>query len=628
MPDTLRCPSTTMTSPRSRRRSRTTALLAGLALAACCLPRVASAQTQVGGYALNQFEPAVAGDAFFGVPSPWTPGHLTPRVHAMFDYAHEPLRLAEGASVVSAQGFARIDASLTLFDRLLVSVDLPFVLLQDGDSPVVNGVTLESPTSAEIGDLRIGARARLLGEPRDPFQIALGTYFFAPTAGSESYAGDGAVRVNPHLVLGGSVGSGVSFLWTATGGVMLRASDNPHAITYGAGAAVVFADGLLQLGPEVYATTQLGDTSPLSSAQVPIEASGTGVEILGGAKLRVLDGLTLGAAGGPGMSKAIGTPAYRAVVMLGWAPGPPAGRSEVVADKDDDGIADAVDACRDVPGEPSDEATKNGCPPADRDGDKISDALDACPDQKGRSNADATRNGCPADYDRDSIADAEDACPNQKGVASVDAARHGCPGLVDTDADGVADKSDACPKVKGIASSDLARNGCPDEATLDPDGDGIANAADACPKERGVADGDPTRNGCPKAVAAAAAEPVILRQVHFKFGKARIDETVDPVTLELLTEVRDVLKKHPEIQAIEVQGHADSQGEDTFNQSLSQARAASVRGWLINRGIAPHRLIAKGYGASQPAGNNDDEAGRSKNRRVQFAIIKKAGAKP
>lgn len=613
-----------MTSSRSKRRSRTLALLAGLALGA--LPRAASAQISRGGYALDQLEPAVAGDAFFGVPSPWTPGHLEPRVYAMFDYAHEPLRLAEGASIVSAQGFARIDASLALFDRLLISVDLPFALLQDGDSPVVNGVTFESPTSAELGDLRIGARGRLFGEPYEPLQLALGAYFFAPTAGTESYAGDGAVRVNPHLIVGGSVGSGVSFLWTATGGVMLRASDNPHTITYGAGAAVAFADGMLQVGPEVYAATQIGEPGPLSTDEVPIEAASTAVEILGGAKLRVLDGLTIGAAAGPGMSKAIGTPAYRAVAMIGWAPGPPAGRPEVVSDKDDDGVADAADACPEQPGERSDEAGRNGCPPPDRDGDKISDALDACPEQKGRANADETRNGCPADYDRDGVADADDACPNQKGIASADRARHGCPGLADTDADGIADKSDACPQAPGVASGDVARHGCPDEATLDGDGDGIANAADACPKERGAADSDPKRNGCPKAVAAA--EPVILRQIQFKFGKASLDQTVDPITADLLTEVRDVLKKHPEIEAIEVQGHADSQGEDAFNQSLSQARASSVRGWLVNRGIAPHRVIAKGYGASQPVASNDDEAGRSKNRRVQFAILKKGRPKP
>ena len=79
-----------------------------------------AAAAQDGGFELNSFEPAPAGDTFLGVPSPGVGGHLVPRAYAMFDYAHRPIRIRErDKAVVSAQGFLRADVSLSLWDRLL-----------------------------------------------------------------------------------------------------------------------------------------------------------------------------------------------------------------------------------------------------------------------------------------------------------------------------------------------------------------------------------------------------------------------------------------------------------------------------------------------------------------------------
>ena len=73
----------------------------------------ARAQSKVEGFALNQFEPAPAGDAFFGVPSAGVGGHLVPRAMVMFDYAHRPLRFSTATGetpIVASQGFLRVDA--------------------------------------------------------------------------------------------------------------------------------------------------------------------------------------------------------------------------------------------------------------------------------------------------------------------------------------------------------------------------------------------------------------------------------------------------------------------------------------------------------------------------------------
>ena len=74
-------------------------LAAVTAVATLVAPAAANAQEQ-GGFALNQFQPSPAGDMFFGVPSPYASGHLTPRGYLGFDYAHEPVREASTDTAV------------------------------------------------------------------------------------------------------------------------------------------------------------------------------------------------------------------------------------------------------------------------------------------------------------------------------------------------------------------------------------------------------------------------------------------------------------------------------------------------------------------------------------------------
>ncbi len=70
---------------------------------------------------------------------------------------------------------------------------------------------------------------------------------------------------------------------------------------------------------------------------------------------------------------------------------------------------------------------------------------------------------------------------------------------------------------------------------------------------------------------------------------------------------------------LEVQGHTDNVGTDAYNQTLSEARARSVMAWLVQHGVAPERLTAKGYGKSRPVADNGNDQGRAKNRRVKIA---------
>ena len=577
---------------RSRARRALLAALATVPLLASSRP--AAAQAKFPGFALERFDPSVPVDAFFGVPSPAIGGHLEVRAAVSFDYGSRPFVFDKSATqsipIVSGQGYLRLAASLALWDRLMLSVDAPVAVAQSGQDPKVPSVDFHPPSKPAFGDLRVGLRGRIWGEFRDPFQIGLGAYLYAPTGSPDGYTGEGKVRGNFHLLLGGRAGSGVGFVWSASAGATVRASESPLA-TFGGGAAIVFGEDRVQLGPEVYGSAQLGGSTRTVPGKSTITVSeDKELEILGGIKVRLVGGLFLGAAAGTGPLSAVGSPPLRVVGTLAWSPLPPAraAGAATIGDRDGDGIRDDVDACPDVAGVLQSDPAKDGCPLDDKDHDGVLDADDACPNEPGERSADPTKNGCPPDTDEDGVPDNVDACPRVAGVRSADPKKNGCP--LDRDGDGVPDNVDACPDTPGVASADPRQNGCSD----DPDGDGIKGAADACPLEKGPADPDHKLNGCPRFVRVEADRIAISTQIQFKtYGKSR-SETVSPVSSALMADIRDVIAQHPEILKIEVQGHTDDNGTEAFNQELSQQRAEAVRRWLIDAGIPAEKLVAKG----------------------------------
>ena len=89
-----------------------------------------------------------------------------------------------------------------------------------------------------------------------------------------------------------------------------------------------------------------------------------------------------------------------------------------------------------------------------------------------------------------------------------------------------------------------------------------------------------------------------------------------------MDELADALERYDRVY-LEVQGHTDNIGGEEFNQKLSDARANAVRDALIERGIAPRRLRARGFGFSVPVESNDTDEGRARNRRTVFKILRK-----
>jgi outer membrane protein OmpA-like peptidoglycan-associated protein len=117
-------------------------------------------------------------------------------------------------------------------------------------------------------------------------------------------------------------------------------------------------------------------------------------------------------------------------------------------------------------------------------------------------------------------------------------------------------------------------------------------------------------------VRLGAREITIRRQVNF----ATDSSDILPDSEQLLTEIADVLLRHPDIAHLEIQGHTDNRGGHDHNMDLSQRRAEAVRDWLVAHGVEASRLEAHGYGDTQPVAPNITAGGRARNRRVQFII--------
>ncbi len=231
----------------------------------------------------------------------------------------------------------------------------------------------------------------------------------------------------------------------------------------------------------------------------------------------------------------------------------------------------------------------------DRDNDGVADAADACPDTPGL----AALNGCP-DKDGDGIADKDDKCPDVAGLPKY----NGCP-IPDTDKDGINDEQDKCIDVPGVAKY----GGCP---VPDRDKDGVADEDDKCPDLAGPA----SNNGCPEIKEEVKKKiDVAAQKIYFATGSAKLLATSNAS----LNEVAKILQTDQDLK-LDISGHTDNTGKADKNQVLSENRAKSVYDYLLKKGVAEARLKSAGFGQDQPIADNKTAAGRSKNRRVEMQL--------
>ncbi len=114
----------------------------------------------------------------------------------------------------------------------------------------------------------------------------------------------------------------------------------------------------------------------------------------------------------------------------------------------------------------------------------------------------------------------------------------------------------------------------------------------------------------------AQGDAVVLQNIQFEFNSAQL--TADSESgIQMLC---DFLQRNPDLK-VELAGHTDNVGSETYNQKLSTERAIAVRDALIKKGVNAERLTAKGYGSTKPLAPNDSEENKAKNRRTELIVM-------
>ncbi len=531
-----------------------------------------------------------------------TLGNLQLGVGVLLNYSNDPLVLvgADGARL-NASGAAAEESGDGLIDNRLVTdfqvgmgftryasltADIPLILVQDGFDPG----TLDNPTAdvsalagGGIGDIVLQPKVVILDRDKMPVGLAVAVPVGLPT-GSLAFAGEQGVSVAPTLAFEYSDGPihnrSYKIRAAVNGGYKLRSPARLRDVSVGNAFLYAAAVGYhpidpLELNLEFHGAA-MGGRSAQNAAEVLL-----GVRALLGRALSVSVG------GGTAVLGGIGAPDYRIYAGVQAAPSfDPENR-----DTDGDNIVDGDDKC---PKDAEDEdlfQDRDGCPERDNDADGREDTVDKCPDDP---------------EDDDGYMD-NDGCPEP-----------------DNDKDGVVDASDTCPDKAETVNSFNDEDGCPDEApSTDSDGDGFEDDIDRCPYDAEDLNQFEDEDGCPDdrlknaRVVVTQGSIKINDVIYFNTAKATIQDR----SFDLLNELAGVIVEHPEIKKLRVEGHTDNVGDDAGNFRLSQARAEAVMAYLKTHGVEGSRLDAAGFGEMRPISANDNEDGRSQNRRVEFIIV-------
>lgn len=500
-------------------------------------------------------------------------------------YAHNPVVQmgADGVEgFVSDQFAIRLGGGYTIGSVVRLDVDIPIY-------PVIAAPGVDYEGGA-FGDIRIGGLLPVLRMDNGPVGVAFKPFIALPTATADGFVGAGGfaagvlaaaeAKLGEHIVVDGNLGT------TLAPSTRLGAYDFGSTFNLGVGMAYLLTENV-RFGAEINGDIGLANAEGVYQTN-PVELDVYGTCVLDSGLLTTV-GL------GTGLVAGVGAPDARLVFAVGYQKGAP-------PDKDKDGVEDKLDTCKERPEDVDGYKDADGCPDPDNDGDGILDVTDKCIETAEDMDGFDDRDGCPeTDNDKDGTADGDDSCPTDAGPAATD----GCP---DKDKDNVADRDDTCPTVPGPTKS----GGCPDQ-----DGDLVIDSKDQCPNEPKDPREDPARSdGCPHRVIVTAQRIELNETVYFDTGKT----TIQRKSNDLLDEVARVILSNPQVKAIEVGGHTDSDGDDKKNQTLSQGRAEAVVAYLVGRGVDRARFTAVGYGESKPIDTNQTTVGKSKNRRVELVI--------
>jgi outer membrane protein OmpA-like peptidoglycan-associated protein len=423
------------------------------------------------------------------VPSPEVSPHRSVGFGLIVSYVHEPLTLLnpDGDEIlgVGHQVTADFLWSFGLWDRLQLGLALPVVVSQDGEgiAPIAcpDPADCEVPALAAtaIRDIRLDAKLRL-GKTGVARALGAGISVSLPTGDDQNFAGTDGVSVLPMLMLGGLRPTPRLRLGAAIGG-RLRGETEVADAKFGSELWARVGAGY-EVVPRLAISAEYFGSLPL------VDGADERMEVIGAVRFSPdrAEDVTLELGGGAGLSESAGSPAFRAIAGVSYAP---LGR-----DTDSDGVLDRTDACLTRREDRDGFEDADGCPDPDNDGDGVADGRDGCDDEAEDADGFADADGCPEpDNDEDGVADADDRCPTEAEDQDEFEDEDGCKDE-DDDGDGVPDVRDACTTDPEDQDGFEDENGCPDP---DNDGDGKLDAQDRCPNEAEDRDGFEDDDGCP-----------------------------------------------------------------------------------------------------------------------------------
>jgi large repetitive protein len=342
------------------------------------------------------------------------------------DYANDPLVLeldpgdadSETARVVSDQLVAHLGGWVSAANRLLFFAGIDTSLLMEGETfrdPVTGG-SVSPADGTSLGDARLGARLRLLGESEDFFAAALQLTASFPLAeladDGQNFAGEESLTLLPELLVELRL-AGLRI--TGNAGILVRDELNIGGaplgteLRFGVGLTLPIVKERLDALVEVFGTTTLDD---------PGRREATPVEFLAGGKYWFSRACAAGLGGGAGLQRGVGSPDFRMLLSIGCdLPSEEPASAAPDRDSDGDGLLDRQDRCVLEPEDKDQFEDDDGCPDPDNDNDGLLDAVDQCPLQPEDKDSFEDDDGCPdPDNDRDTVLDGDDRCPLVPGV--------------------------------------------------------------------------------------------------------------------------------------------------------------------------------------------------------------------
>ena len=584
-------------------------------------------QAQETAFQLQQFRPLGDPYGMQQTQSGRTLGQWKYLVGAFLNYGNHPLTFrspgaTEPQPVVGHQFGLDVIGGIGFTDWFDAYISIPMTLYQAGTVPnsaIFPGNLRGTDLSGfAFSDIKVHLKFQALKEKKHFLNLAFLAYLGIPSGDTAKMNGEGPMTFGVSALLNKQisiVNLGLNFGYRFLPATQLVNLNLNHEIFYTLGVGIRLARPF-ELLIDLSGATAISDAIDLQNSPLELYLGGRIMPL----NYRDLS-ITFGTA--VGLTSGYGAPRFRAIFGVVWAPKD--------HDKDKDGIVDEKDRCPTVKGP----RENQGCPWPDTDGDGLTDNIDKCPKVKGPKE----NKGCPwPDTDGDGLTDNIDKCPKVKGPE----ANKGCP-WPDTDGDGLTDNIDKCPKVKGPKENkgcpwpDTDKDGltdnidkCPKKAgpkenkgcpDTDADKDGIVDRLDKCKFVKGLPNTeDPEKHGCPKVILVKVTkkEIVILQKIQFRTGSSRILRKSYPI----LDQVVNVMNSQSKIKVL-IEGHTDNIGGKRYNLRLSKRRAASVRRYLVKKGIDKERLSSEGYGMSKPLVKNNSRKNRAKNRRVQFKVLTK-----